>query len=274
MTRLRNSFVAGLLFVGGPAWAGESLINGQPLQYNYEYHCNGERIVVGHCYDNDDNSYCQDYYPDRPLHNGFMVQPVEKRGDVIAKLNACAVAARAQSEPRETRTVVAAPANAKTGATRRGAAASKAPGLGHATWHMVDSDDDRVTYFTTAAIKRNGKSGKGWFTHVYSKPLDDGSGVFSTFVQALEEGDCTTDSLRLLQVAAYDANQKLVAEGPVPNQRLERVEPDTINAEMLAVLCGRPQHLAERLVGDGKYLWSVTQVMLAIAKKENEKQAR
>ena len=48
----------------------------QTLRYNYEYVCNSERVVVGHCRADSDipgsiptrpeSDYCDVYYPDRP----------------------------------------------------------------------------------------------------------------------------------------------------------------------------------------------------------------
>ena len=71
----------------------------QALRQNYDYVCNKERIVVGRCRrDSDDptqprtkdeDNYCSVYYPDRPKRNGFEVQTVELRGDIIKKLEAC-----------------------------------------------------------------------------------------------------------------------------------------------------------------------------------------
>ena len=71
----------------------------QELRYNVEYTCGGERVTVGRCRRDSDQpgypatpperDYCAVYYPDRPKRNGFMVQTVELRGDVVKKLQAC-----------------------------------------------------------------------------------------------------------------------------------------------------------------------------------------
>jgi hypothetical protein len=262
--RLKNPIAACLLVVAGPAWAGESFVNGEPLQYNYEYHCNGERVIVGRCRDNDDDSYCQDYYPDRPLHNGLMVQPVERRGDVVAKLNACARAASASNEPSGPRSVTSPTASRKT--SSHGTVLSKPPGLGRATWHILETTNDGVYFFTTAGIKHSAKSGRGWFTTVFSDLQNFGAGVSAVrFTQGLVEADCPHNTMRVLQFAAYDADQKLVKQGPTPNQSFERVEPDGLEGQELAVLCGKPRRLAGSIpaVGDGEYLWGVTQFIMA-----------
>jgi hypothetical protein len=259
--RMKSVLAAGLLFVAGPAWAGESLIDGQPLQYNYTYHCNGERVEVARCRDEDDSSYCQVYYPDRPYHNGMMVQPVEMRGDIVARLDACARAASAK--PDDTRAAAAAPASAV-----------KAPGLGSATWHPVTYTDEMAEYYTAAGIKRTGKSGQGWFTKVYSDPKDFGNGISGVrFVQSLVRADCTSDSTRLVEIAAYDDQQKLKTEGPISDQ-FEKADPDSIAADELAVLCGRKEPAADvkPVAGDGEHLWEVTRIMLEMEKADSKQQ--
>jgi tetratricopeptide (TPR) repeat protein len=76
-------------------------VSAQELQYNFEYTCSGERVVVGHCRRDSDqagfprttdaDNYCAVYYPDRPKRGGFEVQTVELRDDVVKKLQACGV---------------------------------------------------------------------------------------------------------------------------------------------------------------------------------------
>jgi tetratricopeptide (TPR) repeat protein len=84
----------------------------QTLRYNYEYSCNKERIVVGHCrHDSDmagyaltkpEDDYCQVYYPDRPKTGGFEAMGTVLRGDVIKTLSACgALKTQVSDEPSE-----------------------------------------------------------------------------------------------------------------------------------------------------------------------------
>ena len=81
--------VAALLFISVPTYP-QILDNGDPLQFNHEYYCNSERIIVGHCRDSDPASYCMVYYPDRtPAHPGYQVSKAETLGDVLKGLNAC-----------------------------------------------------------------------------------------------------------------------------------------------------------------------------------------
>lgn len=99
MVHLRYGVVA-LLCIGVPAYA-QTFENGDPLQFNYEYHCNRERIIVGHCRDNDPSSDCLVYYPDRtPAHPGYQVTKAEKLGDLLKTLGACSQATGATASGR------------------------------------------------------------------------------------------------------------------------------------------------------------------------------
>lgn len=70
------------LFPGAIAFA-------QTIQFQRYFQCNGERVAVDSCFNDGDNANCMVMYPDRPLHNGFEVQVIEKRGDVIKKIQSC-----------------------------------------------------------------------------------------------------------------------------------------------------------------------------------------
>src|ERR1044071_2886887 len=123
-----KTLAAGLLFVAPAASAAQSLINGQAVQYNYAYRCKGERVIIAHCRDEQDSSYCQIVYPDRPYVNGMQVAPVERRGEVVAKLNACsqtasAPASRSPSDPARSSANSSAPSKSAAAPYR-----SKAPG--------------------------------------------------------------------------------------------------------------------------------------------------
>jgi hypothetical protein len=70
------------------------------LQYNFEYVCNGERVVVGHCRADSDipgavptrpeSDYCAVYYPDRPQKpNSSLIPDTVLRSRVISMLDAC-----------------------------------------------------------------------------------------------------------------------------------------------------------------------------------------
>src|SRR5262245_49063638 len=83
----------------------------QALRYNYDYVCNKERIVVGHCRRDsdqpgmpatkDEDNFCSVYYPDRPKRNGFEVQTVELRSDIVKKLESCGAFQARQSSTQQ-----------------------------------------------------------------------------------------------------------------------------------------------------------------------------
>jgi tetratricopeptide (TPR) repeat protein len=83
-------------------------VSGQEIQYNFEYTCGHEKVVVGHCRRDDDtpnfprtadaDNYCMVYYPERPKRGGFTVQEVELRGDIVKKLEACRAFASPSSD--------------------------------------------------------------------------------------------------------------------------------------------------------------------------------
>jgi hypothetical protein len=70
------------------------------LRYNYEYVCNNERVVVGHCRSDSDipgaiptrpeSDFCAVYYPDRPRKpNSSLIPDTVLRSQVISMLDAC-----------------------------------------------------------------------------------------------------------------------------------------------------------------------------------------
>jgi tetratricopeptide (TPR) repeat protein len=79
------------------------------LRYNVKYRCGGETIVVGHCRHDSDmagfppttppQDFCAVYYPDRPTRNGFEVEKVELRGNIIGKLESCGALPKSANTP-------------------------------------------------------------------------------------------------------------------------------------------------------------------------------
>lgn len=242
MARIGSLAAGALLLLAAPAWAGESLINGQPLRYNHEYRCGGERVVVGHCRSNDDASNCQVYYPDRPFHNGVMVEPVEQRGAIIAKLSACAANASAP-------TATAGPAPE---------ALPSAPGLGRASWRVLSLDAKAANFYTEKDIRRAGGSAEGWLTQIYSRPRDDASlGLKDVqFAQAHARADCADNAIEYLGVAFYDEDSKPIGFSRFRAPAFRSVASGGSAAAQVNVLCGRPQPLADEapLVGTGEYI--------------------
>ncbi len=120
MTSMKTLAAGGLLFVATPAWTSESLVAGQPLEYNHAYPCKGERVIVARCRDEDDSSFCQVVYPDRPFVNGNQVAPIEMRGDIVAKLKTCSEAANAPAPAEQPASAVKDKAAASPPGHRRG----------------------------------------------------------------------------------------------------------------------------------------------------------
>jgi hypothetical protein len=254
---LRRLFVAVSVVVSGPAWAGESLINGEQLQYNHAYPCNGERVIVAHCRDNDDQSYCQVVYPDRPEQNGNQVAPVEMRGDIVAKLDACArpqARSVASDDSRQ-----ASPGRA-SGQTRvhppaTGAKQIQPPGLGHARWSMLFMNDDFAIYFVPTAIKRARGSGSGWFTSVYLQARNYPSAGLSNvvYVQTLNQADCSKSLIKAPNLAAFDRDGKLLGSGPVADATWDTIKAGSAGSREFNILCGRPQALQQKAATVGNH---------------------
>ena len=93
----------------------------QTIQFNKNFTCNGERQSVASCFDDSDAAGCMVMYPDRPLRGGFTVQEVEKRGDVIKKIQSCMGPSATLAS-----TGNPAPAAPRTAPARAAAAAPKA----------------------------------------------------------------------------------------------------------------------------------------------------
>lgn len=239
--RYGKLLLGSLLFVSGPCWAGESLINGEQLQYNYIYRCAGERVIVGHCYDNDDNSMCQTYYPDRPKYHGYEIMKAEKRGDVVARLEAC-------NRPPSAAEIAAATERLKTTfgapAPDRPAIANGPPGLGDAKWSMLDMDDKSAVYFTAAKVRPAGSTGSGWFTTVFIEPRDLPNGLAGTeFVQSDMEADCSKRLLKMRGIAGFDEEGKLLGGGPDVAAKWTPFPAGTVWEKEYNLLCGKPQPL-------------------------------
>lgn len=154
MVRIPCGFAA-LLFIGAPACA-QSLANGEPLQFNHEYRCNQERMIVGNCRDNDPTSYCEVGYPDRtPVHPGYQVTKAVRLGEVLATLSACSRTSSATaSAPRGTRvakSVRMAPGAADARAVRPAAARD-----GMAYLSCVTNDPDWQPPLTIIIDERRG----------------------------------------------------------------------------------------------------------------------
>src|SRR4029078_501211 len=238
-----RKLAAGCLLIGAaPALAGESLIDGQPLEYNHAYRCKGERIIVAHCRDNDDSSYCQTVYPDRPFQNGMQVAPVEMRGDVIARLNACG---KVVSAPATSSSPAASPAKPKT------TYAGKPPGIAKQSWQMLDFDEKSATFFTKARIKRTGNLAEGWFTIVYVQPKDIPNTQLTgvQYNQTRYLANCAKCTDRLAEAAYLDEDGKIIS-GAMIGEDLSpfvQINKGSERWEQWNVMCGKPQETINQL---------------------------
>jgi len=232
---LRTHAAAGLLFIAAPAWAGTSLIAGQPLEYNHAYKCKGERIIVAHCRDEDDASFCQTVYPDRPFVNGNQVAPIEQRGDIVAKLNACNQTA---SAPKAN-----APASAASSAAAQGKAVSPPGVTASASWMWMDYSDNMAIFFRKEGIKRGSGQARAWFTAVYSKPQDISPTIKDVrFFQFLYTADCAKGTFVYTDQAFFNDDGELIHSGTV-NLAPAKPEAGTFADEQLNIVCGKPQKL-------------------------------
>lgn len=249
---LRSTCLVALgLLVAGPALARESLIDGEPLQYNRQYHCNGQRIIVSRCGSTQDSGYCQVYYyPDDPNDNRMLSQPVEMRGDVIAKLAACAT----QHPPAATRMPNAKPAPASVSG-RQAVSPVAPPGLGRASWHVVDSSDEAAIFFSGTWTQDRRKVSRGWFTYVFSKPQNypDIKLTGVRFTQAFYVTDCSAGRMALVQLDRFGEDLERLHEVAIPQPQFDHPESGTIGGALLNIMCGQPQKLAadDAIVGDG-----------------------
>ena len=100
----------------------------QTIAFNRNITCGNERMAIESCFDDSDNAGCMVIYPDRPLRNGFTVQEVEKRGDVIKKIKGC-MGANATLASTGHPAPSAAPASAPASATARPSAAAPKPNV-------------------------------------------------------------------------------------------------------------------------------------------------
>ena len=237
-----------LLFIAAPAWAGTSLIAGQPLEYNHAYKCKGERIIVAHCRDEDDASFCQTVYPDRPFVNGNQVAPIEIRGDVVAMLNACNQTASAPAQAQKS-----APAAAATsGPVHVNKGAVPVPGVGQAKWWLLDYNHNMAVFFTKERIKRTGTSGEGWFTSLYADVQDISDTTKGVqYLQVLYKADCKGGTFTIKE-SAYLNEDGNVITGVTMDTPPKRPDPGTFAEEQVNVICGKPQKLITPTAYDGE----------------------
>lgn len=240
----KKTLAATLLLAAPAASAAQGLINGQALQYNTAYRCGGERVIVAHCRDDSDTSYCQVVYPDRPFVNGNQVAPIEMRRDIVTKLNACSQSAKAPAQRAPT--TPARSASSSSRATRNGSGAAyktRAPGVGQASWSLLAVTDETAVYFVKSQIKRTGAKASGWFTLVYPAPKDMTATIKDIqFLQNDFTADCAKGTLAIREGVFFNEEGDLVT-GSSLDAKPMRPSRGTFGEMEFNVLCGKPQKL-------------------------------
>lgn len=221
--RWRVWALAAAVLLPGAARAAESLVNGERLRFDHEYVCKGERFFIVRCTGDDDGADCGVGYPDRPRVRGLVVAVLERRGDIVARLNACA-----------------APARPAAGLAQAGAA----PGLGRAAWKTLGSSRIGGIFFNPAGIRRTPAGAQGWITDLFKSPaqLNGVTGIGA--LQTLYEADCGRNVLNWRRRAYFGQDGRLLREEPLATAPLQ-TPPGSINEDYLKILCGRPVHLAD-----------------------------
>jgi hypothetical protein len=158
----------------------------------------------------------------------------------------------------------AKPAAIKARAPQAAASALKPPpGLGKASWKVVNMDGDTVEYYTTKGITRTGATAKGWITEVDSVPKAIGDDSV-TFTQTLVEANCAKKTTRAVQVATFDENQQMLSNSPVTNDPFATAEAGSMVDYEMKDLCGIKTDLtgSDPVVGDGSALLEMTKVLV------------
>jgi len=132
------------------------------------------------------------------------------------------------------RSPAAAPAKAQPGAS------VPTPGLGENSWKIISLDSDAMVMYAPSTVKSGKASGQAWFTVIYAKPrvLGEVKGVVTA--QLLYGADCIRNTKRGLQVATYDANDRLIFSGADPNAQPTSTQAGTVGRTEVDIACGRP----------------------------------
>jgi hypothetical protein len=157
----------------------------------------------------------------------------------------------------------AKPTAIKARAPQTAAGALKAPpGLGKASWYMVNLQGDMAEFYTTRGITRTGTTAKGWITAVHTVPETMGSDSVS-FVQELIEANCTNKTTKVVQAATFDENQQMLKNIPM-TLAASKAPPGSMIDYELKDLCGIKTDLtgSKPMVGDGADLLEFTKILI------------
>jgi hypothetical protein len=184
---------------------------------------------------------CQSFYPDRPKYHGFEIMKAERRGDIIARLDACyrpPSAAEVAAGTERLKNALEAPAAAP-------AMTTPPPGLGNAKWSMLHMDDKSAVYFIAGSIKPTRIIGTGWFTTVFLEPRDDPTDGVSgiEFIQSYTQADCSKRLLKVPELAGFDEDGKMLTSGPDVSAKWTQFPTGTVWEKEFNLLCGKPQPL-------------------------------
>lgn len=119
-------------------------------------------------------------------------------------------------------------------------AAVAAPGLGRANWKIIALNPVVMTIYAPATVTRGNGTGQAWFTEIYPKPKSLGEVAGVNTAQYLWVADCARNTWRGMQVATYDAQDRLIYSGANPNAQPQAPVSGSIGQLEFNILCGRP----------------------------------
>lgn len=121
-----------------------------------------------------------------------------------------------------------------------GRPAETAPGLGRASWKIIALNPVVMTIYTPATVTRGNGTGQAWFTDIYPQPKSLGEVAGVATVQYLYVADCVRNTWRGVQMATYDAHDRLIYSGADPNAQPKAPVSGSIGQLEFNILCGRP----------------------------------
>lgn len=109
-----------------------------------------------------------------------------------------------------------------------------APAYGR--WHETGRDDEQVDAVDLASVEGEGEVRRAWSRVDYLEPRD--GGVMTDLYQ--NEYDCAERTFTLIAWRRLDADGRETSAGTVPDaqRRTDSIEPDTIGADEIALICG------------------------------------
>jgi hypothetical protein len=111
-----------------------------------------------------------------------------------------------------------------------------AAGPVYARWHETGRDSERVDAVDLASIEGDGQVRRAWSRVDYARARD--GGVMTVLYQ--NEYDCARRTYSLLAWRRLGADGREADAGTVPagDRRTDAIQPDTIGADEIALVCG------------------------------------